>query len=229
MLGSNVNTEFALKDDAKRITNPEFIVNVSYNKDIKRNELPGWDYITTPIIISLWGDKGGITNNTKSLDKWIKKGAMMFKEYFNSKVQDYVSNSPTIKEYWAFKPERLHDKLDYYNRPLLDALYKNNAACAVFGIKNNLTDVDKMYLTLWTYLVNETHKYNRPPDIKKILDDLEAIPLDPINDDVIAKFTNNPLIRLIDASGFSNLMNSTDPTSPTAVKAVEILVTALNQ
>lgn len=229
LLGSKVNLRHSLEDTAKRIDNPEFIVHVSHNNDVSYQKFPNWDESTSAIIVKLWGDKGAITNNTKSVDKWVKEGVKMFKEYIHSKVIDYIGASVTIKEYWAFKPERLHTSMPYYNRNLLDALYKNNAACLVFGIKNNLTDEDKLYLTLWAFLVDQNHRSNRPPEVQKLVDTLETIPLDPINEVVIAKFTNNPLIRIIDAESLSALLNREDPTSPTAVKAIEILVAVLNQ
>lgn len=229
LIGSRINLHLAMEDNVTLTQNPEFIVHISTNKDVNRHILPEWDEETSKLIVKHWGDKGAAVNNSKTIDKWVGKGVKMFKDYVKAKVLDHMSTSATIKEYWAFKPDRLHAKLGNYQSGLLDAIYKNKSACAVFGIKNNLTDEDHMMLTLWAYMLNETHRYSRPEEIQKILIDLDSIPLDPINDAVVAKFKNNPLLPLIDPDGFNRIMISNDPASPTAIKAIEILVAALNQ
>jgi hypothetical protein len=223
-----INTKLALKEDAPRIDNPEFVVKVSYNNDIDSRVLPNWDKETSYIILKLFGDKGAITNNSATETKWVnEKGVKMFKEYIDDKLISYISNSATIKEFWSFKSDRLHGKLEGYQSDLLDAVYANPLSRTEFGIKNNLTDEDKLYLALWEFKVQ--NNWRLPPNLQKLSDELNNIPLDPVNDDVVAKFNGNKLLSMIDAGGFNKFMRNADPTSPITTKAIEILVAVLNQ
>lgn len=219
----------AQDEDAVRIENPEFVVLVSFNKDTSQYLLPNWDQKTSAIIVKLWGDKGGITNSPVTVHKWKEKGAKVFADYVNTKVVEYIKNSATIKEYWAFKPQRLHEKVHYDLQPMINVLYENNATAALFNIKNNLTDEDKLYLSLWEFMTNSAgrrYDHQRTPEVNALMVELDKIPLDPANDDVIKKFQNNKLLKLIDVRHFNNIMM--DAASSEAKKALEVLVLVLN-
>lgn len=223
-LGS-IYTDCAKDSDAVRIENPEFISKVSFKQGSK-DRLEGWSPSISKLIVELFGDKGGVTTTSAIHEKWLKKGAKELDSYVEEKVSQYMLTNPRIQEYWAFNPDRLQDSLDYENtEKLFETIYRTPLLRQEFKLINNLTDVDMKYLAIWGYVKGSYRKLNSPEYLKASTH-LDAIPLDPANNALLAKFKNNPFTSMIDVYEFLSLIRKNNPVQ--VKKAFEILISALN-
>jgi hypothetical protein len=216
------------QEDADRIDNPEFMVEVSLRADVSKSSISyDWDGITSRYIVDLFGDKGGITNNSAVATKYKEKGAKDFSDYVYEKVSEHMILSPTIQEYWAFHPERAMgaNKIEHYDsKALVKVIYKNPLLCAEYGLVNNLTDVDKKYLHIWNHIINNQRHYNGfPQPIADAITLLNTIVLDPANYKLLGKFKANKLLDVIDEDGLGKLLSKNDAADPDVLMAIKLL------
>ena len=153
MDGKNINTALSRELSAKRIDKPEFIVQVSVRNENPKTCFEGWSDKVSRAIVSLFGDKGGITANSAVHDKWIKQGVKEMKDYVSEKVSAEIAGNTRIHEYLAFSPYRAiaeSTHLQTYNSNLLvHFAYTIPELKKEFGLVNNLTAQDKQYLCIW--------------------------------------------------------------------------------
>ena len=225
LLGSNFNTHFSAKDTAPRITNPEFVIQISLNRNESSSALVQWDRSHSRLLVELFGAKGGITTNKLAHAKWIALGAKEFDSYIIDKVCSYIQASPTIQEYWAFQPDRAKEDSEYYHHTLMDMIYSNKVLMNEFKLANNLTDEDKKYLDLWEHL---SVYFRRDPTVIQTAAHLEAIPLHPANKVLLDKLSTNPYFRMLDSSHVNRLLESSRTTPAQVTKAIEILLFVIN-
>ncbi|WP_290877849.1 hypothetical protein, partial [Aquabacterium sp.] len=219
-----INTRWSLEEEADRIKDPEFVIQLKFSKDDSTNRLHHWEHQASLYILDLFGAKGGITNNRIAHSNWINKGAKDFEEYVIDNICDYISNSAAIKEFWAFNPRRILD--DYVNRymskkGLIRLIYSTPALRAEHALVNNMTEEDKKYVYLWEHCLKKS--FTKAVDLTTLLN---AIPLDPINKQVIDKIQANELIDILDYSALQTVLTDVTKSSH-AQKALEVFISIL--
>lgn len=201
-----INTRQALEPDANRIEDPEYVQLISVTKGNSTSSLGIWNQRDTINLVTLYGDKGGITNNTAAHVKWLKTGLPDAQEYFIKKICAYIQASPTIREAYSFKLDRVpaSNDVDYPDRQLLELLYNNPFLSKEFGTCTGFTPEDGIFLDLWDTIKTATKRgflqMYTGPEIAATAQYLHDIPVDPINSVLIAKVKGNPLIRMLDES-----------------------------
>lgn len=223
---------YLVEDDVDRTEAPEFMCLVSLRKEEPQNVLANWDTETSHIIIDMFGDKGGITNNSNTYTKWMQKGARTLDAFMEDQICYYMMTSPTIREYWAFNLDRAWEVLGYdsYYDPkeLAEVVYRAPLLRNVYGLVNNLSDEDKKYLRLWEkYVSNFRYEDRRPPMVKRVLDYLNAVPVDPANFTLLKKLKGNKLLEVIDERGMTKFLKGRDINDPAAKKVLDILTIIL--
>jgi hypothetical protein len=225
----HINTTLSRLDTAPRIENPEFLVEVKINKTTSTLVLDHWDELASFYIVELFGDKGGITTNSSMHAKWKGKNIPEMTDYVRQKVCDYMLNSPTIREYWAFDVNRAlttYYSDCFYNTSVIEMVYNTEILRQEFGLVNNLTEEDRKYVHLWKDLISH-HRYNIPPDMASVRTYLNAIPLDPANALFIKKVKDSELLSILDKSGLARLLNSSDTSPQLAKAAIDVLALVL--
>lgn len=209
--------------DATRIEKPEFVVQVSFRTGTYTGELEGFDSQASALIVSLFGDKGAVVNSVASKDSLKAKGAKDMRVYLEEKVCDYLLNSPTIKEYWAFRPSRVAELARGYTaRELVGGIYRSKTLRSAFSIVNNLTETDQQYLKLWRALSSNANRYSHSDLVRQTRDALEQIPLDPLNKSFVEGLSSSPLISILDVTALVRLLD--DESTPQDVIDKTILV-----
>ena len=219
--GNKIDITRFTEEDADRIEDPEFVLQVSLRSENSTNTLPGWSRSNAATLINMFGHKGGITNNTATYDKYIAKGAVGFDEYVQLKICKYILDNPRIKSYWAYSMEHLGD-LNYHTSQLVTAIYSNEALFKEFGLINPLTDEDRAYLNLWdgVYKGSSSRK-----EVKEVQSWLASIAPAPEVQTLAIKLTS-PWIEYLNTQELRRaFQNSTDANFP---KLVTILNTFLN-
>lgn len=216
-------------DDAPRTETPEFIAQVSFRSGVSDYELEGFNATVSAMIVSMFGDKGGVVNSSSSKDAWQAKGAKTLRAYVEEKVCAYMLSSPTIREYWAFHPQRVVGLLDSHGLDsLVLTIYRSEALRNHFSIKNNLSAEDRQYLLLWETLTNPRHIYTRTPVLSKAIEEMHDIALDPINQQLMDKFMDSPLMKILDISGLVRLLDHSSTDKKLTDKALSVLHTIIS-
>lgn len=221
----NLNVCNQLRDGIPHIENPEFVLVASTGKKETHHSLGRWDRKESRIIVSLFGEKGAITNNIAKAAKYFKKGADSLDSYVIKKLIDFVTNNPNFKEYYAFSPDRLI--VSDVDSDILRAIYASPVLRAKFSLVNNMTKEEHLMLRLWNSYWERNRHYNSSPEMNAAKEQLRIIPLDQANDALIAKLKDNQLVRLIDADALSAVLNDSEPDSPEVKEAIELLAFAL--
>lgn len=219
-------------DDAVRITDPEFMVEVSLRNDVPKSSFNyDWGDAATRTIVDLFGEKGGITNNSAIMTKWTgEKGAKQMTNYVQEKVSAYMMTSPTIQEYWAFNIDRVKSAESVDHSSLLHTIYASPTLRAEYGLVNNLTPEDKKYILLWERLLEKFYRYSiMPKSVIQASEHLKKIPLHQANFDLVKKFKGNKLLRVIYDSGLSSIINRAHIEPAEAADAVALLNLILNK
>ena len=144
--GEHVCFSRARAPSAARIEKPEWFARMpSENSHEGRYCCLGkFDSEITKAILSLFGSKGGITSNTKQEDGYKTKGSMELETYVIQNVSAEIVSNPRIAEYFSNCPTTANKTYK--------AIYASKVLCGEFQLVNNLTDEDKLYLQLFTYL-----------------------------------------------------------------------------
>lgn len=225
-----IDTRLSRKEESKRITNPEFVISIPVRQDLSSSQLDIYSQECSRYIVDLFGDKGGVTTNSAKHGTYLKKGVRNFEDYLIEKLCHHMSTSPAIQEYWACRPERLFEAHDVNSslRRVIRLIYNSNETRKEFQLVNNLTTEDKKYLAIWEDHTMKYHRYSQvPPEITKVLNQLKAIPINPISEALITKFKNNPFISLMDITEFEELIIDKKTTKTQISKAFEIFINIL--
>lgn len=221
-----------LKDDAVRTEKPEFILQVSLQKDFSKSTIPGWDAATSRHIVQLFGDKGGITNNSNVFTSWINKGVKPLQDYVLEHVCMEVMTNPRIQEYWAYAVERSIDEreLTYDLGRLARTVYGNETLRKIFGLVNNLTTDDRKYLALWSYIKDSLRRFTPTQLVIDSVKQMEAIPLAKENKDCMEKLIKNKLIYMLNIAHMVDLLNEakTKKDDVFTKQIMDVLMTILN-
>ena len=230
--GTHLNTELSRKDGAKRIDNPEFVVQVSMRNEVSKSCFDRWGNEASQSIVALFGDKGGITFNSAAHDKWIKQGVKEMRDYVIAKVSAEIANNPRIHEYFTFDPDSAIAESDHLygfrENPLVHVVYNTPVLQKEFGLVNNLTKQDKNYLCLWKKIIN-TRSMTDTDVVSKVMAQVNAIKLDPANAIFLARFKDNPLVSLIHESKFIYLMEAFHTKPEHIASAINLLVAVLKK
>lgn len=226
---ASIDTFQSRLDNAARIMNPEFVMQVAVRKDTPADVLYPWNSECSRYIVDLFGAKGGITNNSAVHEKWIKNGARNAEDYLHEKICEAMTLNPNIQEYWAFDVDRAMEEsnINHASKELVQLVYRSAVLRKEFGLVNNLSEVEKKIVCLWKYAVNR-HKWNTPALLKATADHLKTIRMDPANKAFLTKFSNNPMLDIINKTGLSTLIRAGDANSPQTKKAIEVLITVIN-
>lgn len=219
--GTRIDITRFTREDAERIEDPEFVLQVSLRSGNPTNYIPGWSHSNSTTLLNLFGHKGGITNNTATYDKYIAKGAVRFDEYVHLKICKYILDNPRIKSYWAYSKEHLGNLNDHASQ-LVTAIYSNEALFKEFGLINPLTDEDRVYLNLWDGVCKNSSSRK---EVKEVQSWLASIAPAPEVQALAIKLTFSWIKYLNTDELRRAFQNSTDVNFP---KLVAILNTFLN-
>lgn len=226
MDGTGIDTKRACYIDATRTLTPEFVINIPSRRDTT-HLLRDWDRTSSTHLVYLFGDKGGITTTKATHEKYLKNGSRDFDTYVLEKICQYILFNPRIHEYWGFHPDLLSSE---YNSgdSIIKLIYSNSVLKAEFKIVNNLTDLDKIYLHLWKQLSYQHPSSNNNPEVTKVRNWLNSIPLDIASTQLISKLTDNPLLDMLDM--YTLREHITHSKNPSQVnKAIAFLIYVINQ
>lgn len=157
------------------IENPEFVLQMSLRNSTP--EVHPWRRTHIIQLIRLFGDKGGVTNNTATYNKWLGKGAVSFMDYVEDKICEYIMHNPRIETCWGYRIDALGRATPQSS--LLHAIHSNQTLSKEFGLVNPLTEMDKTYLDLWAPLSRTYSVFSGDPKIAKLLEWFAAIPTAP--------------------------------------------------
>lgn len=220
---TGINLQNLLEEDAERIENPEFILKVSLRQQVSCTAFYPWNSQISRLLVEIFGDKGGITNNSSRYEKCLAKGAVPFEEYVRNKICEYVLHNPRIETYWAHNPNTMGWYGDH--RMLINLIFQNEILAKEFGVVSTLTELDKQYLSLWGGINEHTSVYFPDPEVTKVRDWRVSIPTAPAIEDLTRKL-KSPLLPLLHTSELGKLLEYGSSTEVS--QAVALLKTILN-
>lgn len=227
-----LNTALSRAENAKHIAEPEFIVQVSMRSDVSKYTFDHWDDTTSHAIVTLFGDKGGLTFNSAIHDKWIKKGVMEMDDYVITKVIAEVSSNPRIKAQMAFDVDcAIAESNHFYSHnenSLVKFAYSNPMLQKEFGLVNDLNEQDKQYVLLWKKILN-ARAWTSRKDVHALSVELHKIKLDPANAAFLELFRNNITVNLLNESRYYQIMKDPSGKSEHIAAAAKLLLAALKQ
>lgn len=214
-----------------RLNEPEFIMNVSLRKDENNDRLMPWNELASRYIVDLFGSKGGITNNTSVASKWQRKGAKDSMEFIAEQLLAVLKDNPRLQEYWPYDADRALSRIGYMDTrmaKLVRIVYTKLAFRDAFGMVNNLTPEEKKYVYLLKQFVKLYNVDHQPAGIKKLMKKLNSIPVDPFNENLVFRFKDSPMIKMIDEIGLVILLTDKSVQPKHVDGAIQSLITVLN-
>lgn len=223
--GQGINTEFARQEDAPRIEDPEFVIQLSFRQGTSNYSIGNFSAHASQTIIDLFGEKGGIAASLASLTSWQLKGAKGFNEYVTEKVCSYILNNPNIAAYWSKQSGHVTSAVSHKSA-LIDIIYSTEELANEFGLTNTLSKEEQQYLFLWGELRNQ-YKYRNDPQITAVDNWLKTIAVSPEVTELITKL-NSSLTCVLDLSEVRHLIKySNDPLHKSQV--IKLLISIINQ
>ena len=210
--------------DAERTEAPEFILKVSLGSAYSINSIDFWGSEHSATLVRLFGDKGGITNNTATYDKWRALGVPTFTEYVRKKICGYVLNNPRIQAYWADRPDRIATYAGRHDS-LIHAIHNSKVLSSEFGLVNPMTDEDRLYFGLWESREQNTSCYTPADEVTEVSKWLFDTPISKNAEALIQKL-GSPLLPLLNISELRAAINSDQ--GKDIPKVVALLKTILN-
>lgn len=188
------------------------------------NRLPGFNISMTKEVIKRFGSQGVVTKTKVQTEKCIKAGMQRFEEWFANTITKLVESNPRIMEFQAHDPRRFNDFTGNTGR-IVDVLCETPELRSKFKLVDNLTDEDKVILGIWDAITN-AYQYTSPA-VVALVDKMGAIPVAPVNLNLVKKIKDNPLLEILDASGIKDRVRSTkDPVQ--RKKVLDILISVIN-
>lgn len=226
-----INLSLAVKDGAERIAMPEFVTQESLRDGALRGCFDRWDAQESQAIVTLFGDKGGITFNSVVHAKWIAKGAKEMRDYLFDKVSAEMLSNPRIQEYWAFNVNRAINDANlsaFADNHLIHAVYATPMLRKEFGLINNLTVTDQQYVLLWQKLVQSNSTFHNVEAVKA-RSQLAAIPLNPANKVTLQCFKYNPLLDMINERRVKHALASSNIKPQEFNRIIQLVLTVLKK
>lgn len=228
---SNLSSQYGIdltnykKDDAIRIDNPEYIIQISLARNVTTNRLDGWNTDSTRKVISLFGDKGGVVTTKTSYDRWIAKGAKPFNDYIIDKLFDYIHNNPRIQEYISQRGVNATNQMSYRSS-FYHSLFEIPQLMAEFKLTEPLTKEDETYMQIYETISKQfIHPSNTKLDTLKKW--LSGIQVSPDCQQLVTKMENNIFFDSINMNVLANMIKNNK--SPTTVeKALKIFLLVFN-
>ena len=188
------------------------------------NRIPGFNADMTKEVIKRFGNQGVVTKTKVQTEKCIKAGMQRFEEWLANTITKMVESNPRIMGFQAHDPRRFND-FTGNTGSIVDVLYETPELRSKLKLVNNLTDDDKVTLDIWDAVTN-AYQYTSPA-VVALVDKMGAIPVAPVNLNLVNKIKDNPLLEILDASGIKNWAGSTkDPAQ--RKKVLDILISVIN-
>jgi hypothetical protein len=203
-----INTERYRLDDAPRIEDPAFVMTLPLKKSDSRLALPFfYEQTASHMLVELFGTKGGVAVNAVQEKIWLDKGIPNFKDYVVKTMTDYIINSKTIREWYSFSAHHATDLYkDLKNRDWVDAVFENAELRKHFGIVDNRTAEDKLYMESYQAIIGYwRHQLNV---FQPVVDYLKSIPFNPIIGSVVLKIHQSKYIGLLNADATTRFLDS---------------------
>lgn len=212
-----------LRDDAVRVTNPEFVCIVSLASGEPTRWLSGWTGSTTRILAEMFGARGAIVNHRGKYDTAIKNGAMDLRTFVYQFLHHEMTTNPRIQKHLQMMPQRLiHGDPDNANSrnawDLLDLAYKNPMLQKAFTLPKPLLPRDEQILALWNHAIKPFQKsYRTPPELLgKVLAHIEAQPINQLALQMAQNMNSSPLMGVLDLSSLERRARYAEKGSPEA-------------
>jgi hypothetical protein len=218
-----IDTHLSRKDDAPRIEDPEFIIQISVRDGLSTRAFMGWTPETTQHVLDLFGDKGGITATSSSTDLWIKKGCKHLTDYVRTKVCEYIVSTPSIQDNFAFAPERSGVPTSSKSEYIITCIWEDKPIRDALGISFDLSEQDKKYLELWDFM-----QYQHNDEITAAKAHLATITVSQVCIDLVKKIESNKLLHIIDIDELGNVLENHASNPTQADKAREIFIGLIN-
>lgn len=212
-------------DDVERTETPEFYVRLSGAPRSPVTSLSWFSRLHSRNIAHLYGKRGCVITTNLQEEKCIAKGAVNLDKWLAIQVSKEITSNANILEYAAHWPKRFPEISRSVSSYLQALIWNTPEIRSKFGLVNNLTDQDKTILSLWE-ATTSIHWYMTYPEIKAVHQQLEDIPIDPVNTDLLNKLAKNPLMELIDAERLSRIMLGKDQAKKD--RALILLINAIN-
>jgi hypothetical protein len=227
----HVDTNWSKLEDAKRITAPEFVVQLSIRKDTMSDRFEPFNDKDVLNILKLYGDKGGIVHNSTLHAKWIKQGAKDFRAYVEEQLAGVMMNSPRIAEYMRFNRHVVLDNSPWYssnsNYQLVSLVYRTKELRDLFGLVNNLTETEQMQVNLYHRILH-LDRHRLSVKMQDCVKHFKSVKLDPKNQAMLDKIARNPLIEIIDVEKLRDTFKPDQIQTPAAQTALKVLLTVLS-
>ncbi len=164
-----------------RIENPRVVIRGSKNGHITLSHMAQAD---KRWFVQKFGRVIGVAVSTTQEDKYIKLGAMNFRDFFESEFLYYLCNHVSLLHNLPFSDKHLKNvaKLDSYEEAhrFLRLVSRDPVLSSNFGLRDELTEDHKGWLDFWhTYerwYVNAPADYAKRPKLRQIRDILNAVP-----------------------------------------------------
>ena len=212
-------------DDAVRTETPEFYLRLSSMPRTNITSLPWIGHYYSKSITAAYGKRGCVVTTNVQEEKCIAKGAIPFEKWIAQEISKEVAANANILEYAAHWPKKFARIEHSVYSNVISLIWDTPELRAKFGLVNNLTPSDKALLSLWEGLT-ELHHFRSMPEVNKVHLQLEGIPLDPINSNLLLKLGTNPLIELLDTRRIGNLISGSNPDKK--ARALTLLINAIN-
>ena len=183
-------------DTAVKLPTPELVLIIGARAN-NAHTIDGFLPNATKALIKLYGDRLGIAKDLIEYKRAIKYGAKDFLPVLEAEMQDMLFNSPTVAEYLAYDFIRVKKDVMSYRSDIeaLGLMYRDADLRREFGLKNNLTDMEKAMLAAFY------HSKGLSEVCKLLINNFIAtIPLGPENALAVAAVTSNDLLDMLSIS-----------------------------
>lgn len=198
------------------ITDPKFILKVNIRKN-EMNSIDGFKSYNSEMFFCKYGHLGGLVSTESQFNTYtINKGIPTFQDYVAQDIINYVSQSATIKEYWAFNPSRLCD-LNLENgfsdtNKVIRYVFQEEYLKKQYSFIDNRTEEDILYLRMMDSLLNNFRYFDLRDSLIEMIEMLDRISIDKTALEFVEKLNANVIINFIDVSGVERASNiATDP------------------
>jgi hypothetical protein len=224
-----LNIRLWRQEDVERIEHPECVVQLAINKGAPENSFGSFDREASKLVVQLFGDVCGVAPASNVLTQYHKKGIPHLETFVQTKLTEALTTRPSIQQYFAFSIERVLDVygLEDAQAELMTAIYATPELRKEFGIINNLSDEDRLYLAL--YEAKQSRYYHRENDwMRELKNQIDKIELDPANLKLVERIKNNALVGIFSQGGLKEVFTGTNLNPAEKKKVIDAILTILN-
>lgn len=149
--GSNIQDE-----KSSRIEDPEFVVRMTVQDYSSSYSFSGWNQESSISIVTLFGDKGGVTASSTSHKRYLERGAVEMNEYVAQKVCKFILDNPNIKNSLAFNKGKIFDAVEGINYEAVrfaKYVMESKELKTLFGLHVQLSAVEEAHMKIFDYMV----------------------------------------------------------------------------